>query len=271
MFLALPAASRLAPFVQAYWFVEDLPGEHVGRLIRTSPVPAAVMTVNLGRANTADNGELVPKTSLLGLQSKCRTWRSCADTYFVMVMLTIAGFVRLFPHTGPHSAGALLDLAAVIGEKDTQCLIGGVDVELKPEEIASQLDQWLFSRLGNGSHIRESETIALAHDRLHNGGSVDSAANSAGIGRRQLNRLFHRHLGVSPKEIADLERLQFSLKGVQTGRGDPVRGFADQAHQIRNWRRRLGFTPGAYAREPHTPMAEYFCVDATVANIPFYL
>jgi transcriptional regulator GlxA family with amidase domain len=83
--------------------------------------------------------------------------------------------------------------------------------------------------------------------------------------------LFHRHLGVSPKQLADLERLQSSLKGVQTGSRDPVQGFADQAHQIRNWRRRLGVTPGAYAHAPHTPMADHFGADSTVPGIPFYL
>jgi hypothetical protein len=64
------------------------------------------------------------------------------------------------------------------------------------------------------------------------------------MNRRQLHRLFHRHLGIGPKLLADLERLHSSLRGVQTRYGDPLAGFSDQAHQIRNWRRRLGVTPG---------------------------
>lgn len=107
--------------------------------------------------------------------------------------------------------------------------------------------------------------------RLALGGSIERAVAAGEMNRRQLHRLFHRHLGIGPKLLADLERLHSSLRGVQTGYGDPLAGFSDQAHQIRIWRRRLGVTPGTYAGEVRTPMATYFSSDSNRDGPAFYL
>ncbi|TCQ02191.1 AraC-like DNA-binding protein [Rhizobium sp. PP-F2F-G36] len=271
MFLALPPAPELAAMVQAYWFVEDRPGDHAGRLIRTSPIPLAVLSVNMGRPNAAEDGALVPAVSLLGLQSRARAWRSWPDTCFVMVMLSIPGLVRLFPHAGPESADRLLDLAAIAGDACAQSLKTGIGADQDPRTIAAFLDRWLMSRLSSRPPAPESAPIIAAYDVLRRGGPVEAAAEIAQVDRRQLHRLFHRHLGIGPKTLGDLERLQSSLRGVQTGRSDPLQGFSDQAHQIRSWRRRLGVTPGAYARAARSPMAEQFGADRDAHGLSYYL
>ncbi|MGV2130303.1 helix-turn-helix domain-containing protein [Agrobacterium vitis] len=271
MFLIIPPVPDLATLIKAYWFVEDLSGEHAGRLIRTSPIPLAVLSVNMGRPNATEDGELVPSVSFLGLQSRSRAWYSCLDTYFVMVMLTIPGLVRLFPHTGSCSANMFLDLAELIGDASAQSLKNGVGLEQEPRRIAAFLDQWLLSRMMRRRPVSEGRQIAMAHSILRRGGTVDTAAEAAQINRRQLHRLFHRHLGVGPKELADLERLHFSLKGVQSGRGEPMQGFSDQAHQIRSWQRRLGITPGAYARAARTPLADPFAAQGALPGIAYYM
>lgn len=271
MFLILPPAVELVPLVKAYWFIEDLAGVHAGRLIRTSPIPLAVLSVNMGRPNAAEEGELVPSVSLLGLQSRSRAWRSWPDTYFVMVMLTIPGLVRLFPHTGSDSADMLLDVAALTGEAPAQSLKNGVGVEQEPRRISAWLDRWLISRMTSTRPVPEGKQITMAHEVLRRGGTVEMAAELAQINRRQLHRLFHRHLGVGPKGLAELERLHSSLRAVQSSRGEPVHGFSDQAHQIRNWQRRLGVTPGAYARAARTPLADHQDAQGGLSGIAYYL
>lgn len=271
MFLILPPAPKLAELVHAYWFIEDMQGEYASRLIRTGPVPLAVLSVNIGRPNATEDGELVPGASLLGLQSRARAWRSCPETCFVMAMLTIAGLVRLFPHVGSGSADMLLDLAAITGDATAQSLKNSVGIEQTPQQIASLLDRWLISRMESTPPVPESKPISIAHSILRNGGTVDTAAKITQVNRRQLHRLFHRNLGVGPKLLADLERLHSSLKGVQSGYGDPVQGFSDQAHQIRTWRRRLGVTPGIYAGMARTPMTDYFGADNTLQSLAYYL
>jgi AraC-like DNA-binding protein len=275
MFVVLPPAPELSGLVQAYWFIQDLAGEHEGRPIRTSPIPSAVLSVNLGRPNAAEDGSLVPRTSILGLRSRARTWRSWSETYFVMAMLTVPGLVRLFPHAGPGCADSLLDLGAITGDAPASFLSSDIDAASESQRIACRLDRWLTTRLVSTKPVRESQQITVAHNVLRWGGSVERAAAAGEMNRRQLHRLFHRHLGIGPKQLADLERdlerLHSSLRGVQTGYGDPLAGFSDQAHQIRSWRRRLGVTPGTYASEVRTPMATYFSSDNNQDGPAFYL
>jgi len=266
----LPPARCLAALVQGYWFIEDLLGEHAGSNIRTSPVPYAVLSVNLGRPNAEENGRLVPGVSLLGLQSQNRVWRSWSDTYFVMVMLTMQGLVRLFPHTGLSSADKLLELGAVTGDAPAISLKNTVSSAHEPRLIAEVLDQWFMSRLGNSQAVPESKQMAIAFHALHRGETVETAAKVSGTDRRQLNRLFRRHLGIGPKEFASLERLHSSLQSVQAGLGDSESGYSDQAHQIRSWRQRLGVTPGAYSRAARTQLSEQFGANNPLSGIAYY-
>lgn len=271
MFLSVNPAPQLSALVQAYWFIEDLLGEHEGSPIRTSPIPLAVLSVNMGRPNAQENGALVPSASLLGLQSRVRAWHSWSETYFVMVMLTIPGFIRLFPNVGADSADMLLDLGAIAGDAPAHSLIDGIGADQAPRRIVAMLNRWLIARLMMTSPVPEIRQIAVAHHVLRRGGTVERAARTAQLDRRQLHRLFNRHLGVGPQELVILERLHSSLIGVQTGVGDPLHGFSDQAHQVRTWRRRLGVTPGAYSRATSTPMADQFSRDGNALGPAFYL
>jgi AraC-like DNA-binding protein len=89
------------------------------------------------------------------------------------------------------------------------------------------------------------------------------------VTRRHLSRLVTEYLGIGPKALPDLHRLGRSLRAVQAGTGDGAEGFSDQAHQIREWRRRLGKTPGRYSVEGRSKLAEAF--DPAVSELAFYL
>ena len=64
MFLVLHPSPLLAPYVQGYWFVEDLEGAYAGTSISTTPHPGAVLSVNFGRPNAMEGGPIVPRVSL---------------------------------------------------------------------------------------------------------------------------------------------------------------------------------------------------------------
>lgn len=271
MFVTLPPDPQLAPMVAAYWFIEDIEGAFAGQTIQTSPIPMAVLSVNIGRPNTSEDGSVIPRASLLGLQSQARFWRSCSDTYFVMVMLTIPGLVRLFPNTGQDLTDRILDLGAIAGDALAGSLSRSVSAALEPREIAKLLDHWLIARLVSSQAVLELHRLSAAHTVLRCNGSVSDAAEAASINRRQLHRWFVRHTGMGPKELADLERLQNSVRSSQSKRGDPGLGFSDQAHQIRSWRRRLGITPGIYNKTGPSSVADHFKTSASRAEPVFYL
>jgi AraC-like DNA-binding protein len=94
----------------------------------------------------------------------------------------------------------------------------------------------------------------------HGAGGVGQAASDAGVSDRHLRRLFDVHVGVSPKGLQEVLRLQGVLADIQTslnGREHPgagVRfsslaarhGYFDQAHLTREFRRLVGASPGEF-------------------------
>ncbi|MBL8948843.1 MAG: helix-turn-helix domain-containing protein [Myxococcales bacterium] len=241
----VPPDPRLHGDVAGYWFVEDLAGVHAAQPVATGPVPHAVLSVNLAVPNVAEGVGPVPRASLLGLQPRARTWWPSSQTYFVMAMLTPRGLVRLFPAAGA-SAGALVDLAAVLGDRGARTLADDLDAAWDPARVTAQLDAWLLALRDRTRAPVELTPLAHACSALAGGASVDAAARLARCHPRQLHRWCVRHLGVGPKALMDLERAHASLRAVQRG-GDPLIGYADAPHQIRAWRRRFGTTPGRYA------------------------
>jgi AraC-like DNA-binding protein len=265
----VPPAPALRDWVAGYWFIRDLPGVHAGRPIHTSALPYAVLSVNFGEPNRDEDGLAVPRASLLGLQTRARTWHSGPQTYFVMAMLTLHGLARLFPGLGA-SANTLLDLGGVLGDHGVRRLADPLSAAWQPEVVTRALDQWLMGRASAVAAPSRLAALCHAHRLLRVGHGVATTAEVVGVDRRQLGRWFEHHFGLGPKGVMDLERVHASLQAVQRGAGDPIAGFADQAHQTRSWRRRLGLTPGAYRRGGATVLAR--AAVAADADAPtFYL
>lgn len=265
MMLGHPPAAALAPLVMGYWFIRDLEGTYEGRPIRTTPHAAAVLTVHFGRPCTSEFAAGAPRASLLGIQSRPRNWGSGEGCSFVMVMLRPAGLARLFPATGPDVSDNLLDLGAVLGDGAARRLGEDLASAWEPHRVVKRLDAWLLHRLAATRTPVELERLSRACDALLRTTRVDAAASAADVSRRQLERWFQAHVGQSPKGLLMLHRVQASLHATQTGTGDPLDGFSDQAHRIRTWRRYLGMTPGQYSRSSMSMMAEHFAHDRNAA------
>jgi AraC-like DNA-binding protein len=90
-------------------------------------------------------------------------------------------------------------------------------------------------------------------------GGVAEAASDAGLSDRHLRRLFDVHVGVSPKVLQGVLRMQSVLADIQTALTGPdpearVRfaslaarhGYFDQAHLTRDFRRLVGASPGEF-------------------------
>lgn len=257
---------QLHPYVSGYWRVSDRAGAYRGRPIDTAPRPGAVLTVNIGRPNRSSDGYLTPMLSLLGVQTQARSWRSDVDTDFVMALLTPLGLARLFPGCACGVANALVDAGSVVGDRAAATLLN--DASARPDSAATALDGWLLARLGAFEATGSMDLFEAASRELVSASRVSVAAQTLGITRRHLSRLVKEHLGIGPKELLDLHRLDRSLSAVQAG-GEGSAGFSDQAHQIREWRRRLRTTPGRYARGGRSSLAETFA--SADAAMTYYL
>lgn len=83
--------------------------------------------------------------------------------------------------------------------------------------------------------------------------SVSAVAAEVGLSTRQLGRLFDERVGVGPKMLGRVYRLQRALHAQRaTGSAWTAAashaGYADQAHLVRDFRQLAGVTPGGLSR-----------------------
>jgi AraC-like DNA-binding protein len=254
MLALVKPSSRLLPYVDGYVFARDLLGEYSGRPIRTVPRPGAVLTVNLGRPNRTADGSATPAVSLLGVQTTARIWYSDEDTHLVMALLKPTGLARFAQAAGGEIADTFVDIGSLIGDRAASGLRDSMFST--PGGPVRALDAWLLTRILNERHGPDTRSAQAACKILSEVSRVDIAAERLGMSRRHLSRVISLHLGVSPKALIELYRLERSIGALQTRSGEAAKGYADQAHQIREWRRRLGITPGGYSREGCSTLAQ---------------
>lgn len=113
------------------------------------------------------------------------------------------------------------------------------------------LERWLLGRLP--SIQRPDPLIAHAIGRLFGGcaPSVSELARELGTSRQHLRRLFLRHVGIAPKELGRIARLQRAVAHLQRfpelalARAAAHLGYFDQAHLARELRLLTGISATA--------------------------
>ena len=84
---------------------------------------------------------------------------------------------------------------------------------------------------------------------------VEQLSRWAGLSVRQLQRLFHRYVGVTPKWVIKRFRLQEAAERIEADPSTPwpdlaaQLGYFDQAHFIKDFKSVLGQTPAEYSRQ----------------------
>ncbi|MEO1094862.1 MAG: helix-turn-helix domain-containing protein [Cyanobacteria bacterium J06638_28] len=264
----------LRPYVLSYRIIEDIAGDFVGQPIWTCPEPIGVLSANFGKRSFHESGKIHPKVGLLGVQTHARQWLSQPETSFVMAILTVPGMMTLFPAIGQDSADNLLDVAGLWGERRADEFWRCLPHELECDDVKSAMDGWFLTFLSTAP-ISMSQRCLQLHQALTSNQRIDTACGQLGITPRTLQREFQRHLGVSPKQVMNLYRLQRSVKAnMATVSQSPMQEFADQAHTIRTWRRYLSRTPARYGTEERSVLAKAFATSAQRASLDptlFYL
>lgn len=122
--------------------------------------------------------------------------------------------------------------------------------------VAPFLESRLAGLPADSLAARVSQLVRSAqHD--HTLLRAEQLAAQAGMGLRQLQRLFHQYVGLGPKWVLQRYRLHEVLARLDAGESAPDwtrlaldLGWFDQAHFIRDFRRLTGLTPAQYGRRP---------------------
>lgn len=117
------------------------------------------------------------------------------------------------------------------------------------------IEIWLMERLTlgltNPAIIRASLALQRESTLI---AKVPDLASRLGISQRQLERLYHVHVGMTPKQYSQLLRLEAARDALKRLGGDTTTnlafelGYYDQAHFIREFKEVLQLTPFAYMK-----------------------
>lgn len=167
-----------------------------------------------------------------------------------------------------HEGGAYPCLGLPLSElrNDTKLLAALEDPELLRlrERLAAApslpariglLDDWLLGRLAHGPERHPLVPASLARLQAARGRlPMSTLAQDFAISQRQLERLYQSQVGMSPKQYAQLLRVEaarLALKHqplVSTAQLAAEHGYYDQSHFIREFSAVIGLTPYAYRR-----------------------
>lgn len=94
--------------------------------------------------------------------------------------------------------------------------------------------------------------------------SIEGLCHEMGIGMRTLERLFQRHVGLGPKKLSRIYRLQSVVRAVTAGHRAPWHrlalraGYFDQSHFVRDFQAVAGVTPGEFFGRGPNAMSHVF-------------
>jgi AraC-like DNA-binding protein len=119
------------------------------------------------------------------------------------------------------------------------------------EQRFDVLDQALARRFHNGPEVHQQ--VVWAHDQIlarRGRVQVDKLAAEIGYSKRHLERLFRTEVGLPPRTLAQIVRVQQALS-LQMSSGSFAAasvgaGFHDQAHFTRAFKAMAGYSPGAF-------------------------
>lgn len=141
-----------------------------------------------------------------------------------------------------YTINGYFDVASRFEWLDT--ILRPVLLELKTlQERASFVEQLLLKRLYN---VKENAVVDNAvQNILINKGSFDVSdlAKESFVSTRQLERLFHEYVGITPKKLSNLIRYQFLWNDILREPDFDVLsavhkyGYTDQSHLLREFKR----------------------------------
>lgn len=245
---------KLARFIEHYWFVTSDEG----------PVDLRVDVFVDARADLIFNGGAPYVRSVIGGERREIASSNLDAQRLVPIRIEQRGLVRTTGvrfHLGglaPFAIATLADFTDrtvapedVLGS-EASALDDAIRATGDLDAQARALDAFFLGRLAHAPDLAGFSRATDAAKETRGGASVEQMAEAAGVSSRHLERLFARHLGVTPKTLARVLRFQSALGALMREPDGTLAdvaaqaGYFDQAHFIKDFRRMTGGVPRGY-------------------------
>jgi AraC-like DNA-binding protein len=264
---------ELAPFVKCYWVLEASKHGGAGRtsddLERVYPDGCPELIFHRGdRFHLVRNGssERQSRALVFGQLERRIELRRPPRVETIGVRLRHAGLKPLLRIDAYAITGTWRPLAEVAGTWGAELEAAALAAP-DCDEAVRGIEEALRARLPAARAQRSAAVDAAIESLTRSGGHarIEEVARHAGVGTRQLERLFRAHVGLTPKRLAGILRLQEAFALLAAGASPPLIevaqrcGYFDQSHFIRDFRRVTGLPPSRFLRDDGV-MARLFVV-----------
>lgn len=251
----LPVAPDLAAYVRAvrvHDAAAGLPVETHTVVPGPFPVLGCRWRGSLSIVNAGRGDDVLGRSGLTGLQSGATRYRSQADTRTVLVYLRPEAASALFGVGGDALLDGETPLDGLVAtglarEMEERTALAASDAEAGA--VVERLLRDAIRRARRPVHASVQAAVSAILD-ARGGVRIEDVAARANVGRRQLERLFQAHVGVSPKRLASLARFGWAASRIRSGRPWTRvaldAGYADQAHFIRSFSSFTGASPARF-------------------------
>lgn len=250
-----PAAPDVRRFVTG--FVERHDAAPLGAALEFPLAPPQVQIMLGARYQVEARGRMrsTPRASLWGSSTHVRRAAPRGRLHAFVAVLTFRGAALLLGSHPRQIVGGVLDLEAL-----ASCARSGlVDRLMSASAFRGRVEtfQDFLRRLacqataGAGESRLLDLSSAIADHRVT--GTVAEIARAAGLGERTLYNRFQREVGISPKRLLRLARLNRLLRSLHPApwggkpADDPLLEFFDQAHMHHEFVDLTSLTPRAFA------------------------
>lgn len=247
----------LSAFVKCYWTLE-FPAEEMPQ--KQSIVPDGCMEMIFHQGDLyrqyLNNGEsiLQPKCFVIGQLTEPLEIEPTGSTNIFSVRFHPGGFLPFTSVPIKEMENLAIDLTQLFGNEghviETNMLAAN-----SVEEKIKWIESFLLNRLSDTETIDRVikstvETMLTANGQI----SIDELSQQININRRQLERKFSSAVGLSPKTLSKVIRLQSTLKMLLNKELTSLTALAyegeyyDQAHFIKDFKEFTGKTPKEFYR-----------------------
>ncbi|MNZ61650.1 DNA-binding transcriptional activator FeaR [compost metagenome] len=235
-------SEKLRPFVKHYWVVRwSLEGqEPYSQDVVPGPCVNMVMEAN--------------RSVIYGVASRKYTKLIEGEGQVFGIKFLPGGFYPFLQSPLSELTDRSLELRTLFGE-EAEAYEQAVSSELEISRIIDLTEALLLRK-----QPAADEAVAAINRMIHRMHEdreltkVEQLCEAFSLNKRKLQRLFSQYVGVSPKWVLKLYRLQNAAEGMETGRvRDWIKlsqdlGYYDQSHFIRDFKAMIGRTPDEYAR-----------------------
>ncbi len=239
-YLEVTPHPTLSNYVDAYWTAGGSSTQH--SIEKILPDGCVDIIFNLGDDCYTDNGTFLmksEKTYLVGTMTKYKETEMDDKTKLLGVRFKPGGVSAFFKFV---SLSEITNQTIELGKSL------GLDLRKLIKSPFERLNQELARNLNKPNHylLMQIQTIKKSKGQI----KIQELASIHCTTVRQLERNFREHLGVTPKEFANLVRYQNAMKAIEQRKSNESilsiafdYGYYDHSHLTNDFRRYIGCAP----------------------------